>query len=726
MLKKNTYCILDFETTWLDIQHDEPIQVGIVIFDENFTIQDTYTSYIRPTDKKADLPLKNIVTYLTNIQQEQIEHAPTMEEILPHMQQKLDKVDVIIGHNIQFDMLMLQKYTHIDKVCIDTFPLSKTLMHFLPSYALSILTQHISLDHIPTEIKWKWAHDALYDCYLNFALFRHLIERITTLVHEYPPLKTHIDKTEWMFFDILHTSDVKNSQQWNIDTWHVDRLPVLQKPIPTERKVYYANKAEQLTLPTGKVDVSTYTLSDLLQRILPQKKTVIYSFSHKPKATLAQQILHSWWVKTTTLHDVFVFNPEMTKKFLQQPRLQEEEGLFLLAYYSSHKERHMMMDVNTASTYKIFHALTDIKQLNQKTPMITTHDQLATFAHKITPDSHIYFFDHPRRFAYAKKHLAKEVDLIHLLTHVEQLAYKYNLAQQEKVHHLLQYLQDKITLFIGVLHIEIRPLRIGYGSHQLEIDTLKDHPRLPKTRAMIQQIHDLVQQTKKLITPAEQQKIEAIRTAFYQQASSITLCYQHLHQSWWYMTFRPETSYVSYEDAQEILPTATYTYLHHTPQAWYHPLWSANKTHQAQEIQKSTYPTYQTATTTNACLQKIQKTLAKSKERKTYIFVLSTSKKASQDLFAHLVETKKHQERCVIGENITSGRWAGIYKAEQHSWPVVMIGWFQYFLIAAAKWIAFHHIFVYHIHGELKKLILKDMYYYTHHLHNNPLSNTTT
>ena len=64
MLNPNyTYLAFDFETTGLDTTKDEAIQIGIVQFDHEFNVVDTYSSLIKP-DKDIK-ELKSIVSHLT-------------------------------------------------------------------------------------------------------------------------------------------------------------------------------------------------------------------------------------------------------------------------------------------------------------------------------------------------------------------------------------------------------------------------------------------------------------------------------------------------------------------------------------------------------------------------------------------------------------------------------------------------------------------------------------
>lgn len=78
------YLTFDFETTGLDTKKDEPIQIGIVEFDYEFNILQTYTSLIKP--KKNIKELRSIVQHITGFDLQQLENAPSMDEVVPEIQ----------------------------------------------------------------------------------------------------------------------------------------------------------------------------------------------------------------------------------------------------------------------------------------------------------------------------------------------------------------------------------------------------------------------------------------------------------------------------------------------------------------------------------------------------------------------------------------------------------------------------------------------------------------
>ena len=70
---------LDFETTGLDIVTDEPIQIGIVEFNNEGKIIGGFQSLIRP--EKPLKELKSIVSFITGLSVEKLANAPTRSEV---------------------------------------------------------------------------------------------------------------------------------------------------------------------------------------------------------------------------------------------------------------------------------------------------------------------------------------------------------------------------------------------------------------------------------------------------------------------------------------------------------------------------------------------------------------------------------------------------------------------------------------------------------------------
>jgi DNA polymerase-3 subunit epsilon len=102
MLNKINFVSIDFETTGLDLQKDEPIQVGIIKFDHNLKIQEKFVSYIKP--KKNIKELKNIVKFITGLNLNELKDAPSINDIKDKIKSFFNKNTIIIGHNVNFDL----------------------------------------------------------------------------------------------------------------------------------------------------------------------------------------------------------------------------------------------------------------------------------------------------------------------------------------------------------------------------------------------------------------------------------------------------------------------------------------------------------------------------------------------------------------------------------------------------------------------------------------------
>ena len=80
MLSPNyRYIALDFETTGLDLQSDEPIQIGLLECDAEGNFIAGYQSLLRPS--KPTKELKTVVGFITGLSADALQDAPTPAEV---------------------------------------------------------------------------------------------------------------------------------------------------------------------------------------------------------------------------------------------------------------------------------------------------------------------------------------------------------------------------------------------------------------------------------------------------------------------------------------------------------------------------------------------------------------------------------------------------------------------------------------------------------------------
>jgi DNA polymerase-3 subunit epsilon/ATP-dependent DNA helicase DinG len=158
------YVALDLETTGLQAERDAIVEIGAVRF-RGDAVLDTWSSLVNPN---RTLPQK--ITRLTGITQGEVEHAPSLNSVLPSLKRFIGEHPVV-GHNIQFDLAFLQRagYT-TPPPALDTFELACILMPYASRYSLGKLMGELAIA-FPTQ------HRALEDAQAVHALFIALLER---------------------------------------------------------------------------------------------------------------------------------------------------------------------------------------------------------------------------------------------------------------------------------------------------------------------------------------------------------------------------------------------------------------------------------------------------------------------------------------------------------------------------------------------------------------------
>lgn len=152
------YCVLDTETTGLSAYYDEIIEVGILKIRDN-EIVDTYSQLIKPSEEISDF-----ITRLTGISNDMMQDMPTIADIKDSILEFIGD-DVIIGHNISFDIRFLNAGLdyELDNHCVDTRQLSRKLFTDLKHHRLSDLTKYFNL--------YNNEHRALADCIATKQLY---------------------------------------------------------------------------------------------------------------------------------------------------------------------------------------------------------------------------------------------------------------------------------------------------------------------------------------------------------------------------------------------------------------------------------------------------------------------------------------------------------------------------------------------------------------------------
>jgi len=161
------YAIIDIETTGLNPERDEIIEIGIILMNGSF--EEQYEFLIKP---KKNLPLH--IQAITGLKDEDLLEAPELSEV---SQKIVDLIEdrVLIGHNMHFDFSFLKKVykdagAPLRNHWVCTAKYARSVVPKLPSYKLSSLVRSFKIEH-------EGFHRAMNDAVATLKLYKVLNER---------------------------------------------------------------------------------------------------------------------------------------------------------------------------------------------------------------------------------------------------------------------------------------------------------------------------------------------------------------------------------------------------------------------------------------------------------------------------------------------------------------------------------------------------------------------
>ena len=142
----NNYVVIDVETTGLDPQYDELIEVSAIKVIEGYEI-DRFSTLIKPNQEISDF-----ITNLTGITNEMLIKAPPPEKVIPELRDFIGN-DVLIAHNAHFDVNFIYDYMEAylhetfgnDFVC--TMRLARRLYPEFSNHRLSTICEELSIEN---------------------------------------------------------------------------------------------------------------------------------------------------------------------------------------------------------------------------------------------------------------------------------------------------------------------------------------------------------------------------------------------------------------------------------------------------------------------------------------------------------------------------------------------------------------------------------------------------
>ncbi|MBS0585903.1 MAG: DUF3820 family protein [Verrucomicrobia bacterium] len=168
LLRKDTFICLDCEATGLSVDEDEIIEIAIA----RFTFDEVVESFDSLVDPLRPIPAES--TNVHHITDSMVVGKPKIEEVLP-LVCKIAAKHIVVGHNIGFDLRMINNAIRKRNLSCPIFDLEKSidtlrlarLYAESPTNSLEDLRKHFNIEE-------EGAHRAMNDVVVNIKVFKYL------------------------------------------------------------------------------------------------------------------------------------------------------------------------------------------------------------------------------------------------------------------------------------------------------------------------------------------------------------------------------------------------------------------------------------------------------------------------------------------------------------------------------------------------------------------------
>ena len=161
----DNFCVLDLETTGLSPNYDSIIEIGIIKVKEN-KIVDKYNSLINP-----GFLINEYITSITGITNEMLKGKPKIIDLKKEVLNFIGN-DVLVGHNISFDVSFLQKgfNEELKNEYIDTLQFCRKLFKELSHHRLTDMSNYLEIS--------RNEHRSMSDCLCTKELYDFIKEKM--------------------------------------------------------------------------------------------------------------------------------------------------------------------------------------------------------------------------------------------------------------------------------------------------------------------------------------------------------------------------------------------------------------------------------------------------------------------------------------------------------------------------------------------------------------------
>ena len=148
------YTVLDVETTGTSPEYCEIIELAAIRV-RNGEVVDKFVSFVKPDEN-----IPEFITDLTGITNDMVNDAPKIYEVIGKFKDFIGN-DIIVGHNVTFDIRFLSEQADFVNDYFDTLSSSRKLLPEMPHHRLKDL---IAYFNIPTDK----LHRSFEDCLATY------------------------------------------------------------------------------------------------------------------------------------------------------------------------------------------------------------------------------------------------------------------------------------------------------------------------------------------------------------------------------------------------------------------------------------------------------------------------------------------------------------------------------------------------------------------------------
>ncbi|PKK96822.1 MAG: PolC-type DNA polymerase III, partial [Tenericutes bacterium HGW-Tenericutes-3] len=207
LLKDAKYIVFDIETTGLSSTRDKIIEIGAVKIEAG-TVSEKYQTFVNPLE-----PLSTFTTELTDITDDMLKTAPTIEQVLPDFL-KFIEGGVLVAHNASFDVGFIkekakdQGLEFDDSLFIDTLNLARYFYNEqLKRFNLKALAKLF-------KVKQEQHHRAEDDAFVTAQIWLSMLNDLFKMnIKQFHEINQAIDEKEsWKHIRPIHINVLTQTQ----------------------------------------------------------------------------------------------------------------------------------------------------------------------------------------------------------------------------------------------------------------------------------------------------------------------------------------------------------------------------------------------------------------------------------------------------------------------------------------------------------------------------------